>query len=201
MLAGLAHSDPATAVRPQPRDVVAGPGGAGAATFRFITSEGSVGFATPGGWRTASMQSRPPVALAVFQVPNRADEGTDASTNVALGVFDLDEPAARTARGRVGQAYGPTPPTKAAHGPWTVYRQVATQGSTTYTILDGARDFPQLNAGAAVRLAWPHLPKNPASYDADMERLYRSLLDGISAARGPYAPKPGEVVRRPAPAS
>src|SRR5580704_10815855 len=86
-LAGPAWSDPAAAVRPQPGDVVAGRGAVGAATFRFITAKGSVGLVTPGGWRTASMQSRPPVALAVFQVPNAADEGTEASTNVAIGVF------------------------------------------------------------------------------------------------------------------
>ena len=195
-LAGLAHSDPVQTFSPQPGDLVAGRGDAGAATFRFITGKGSVGFAALGAWPTVSMQPRPPVAMAVFQVPNAADEGTDASTNLAFGVFDLDDPVARTARTRVGQAYGPTPPKQETYGGWTVYRQVAAQGSTTYTILDGVRDYPQVNAAVAVRLAWPHLAKNAASYDADMERLYRSLLDGVSAAPGAYTPGPREIVRR-----
>jgi hypothetical protein len=195
-LAGLAHSDPAPAFRPQPGDLVAGRGDAGATTFRFITPKGSVGFAALGAWPTVSMQPRPPVAMAVFQVPNAADEGTDASTNVAFGVFDLDDPNARAARARVGQAYGATPPKQEAYGGWTIYRQVAAQGSATYTILDGVRDYPQINAAVAVRLAWPHLAKNAASYDADMERLYRSLLDGVSAAPGAYTLGPREIVRR-----
>ncbi len=93
------------------------------------------------------MQSRPPVALAVFQVPNSADEGTAHRIDqrrVPGKVFDLTiRPPAPPAAG-LDRAYGPTPPTKQTLiGAWTVYRQVATQGSTTYTILDGARDFPQ----------------------------------------------------------
>jgi hypothetical protein len=200
-LVGHAQSQPVPLQGPQPGDLVAGPGTGGVgATLRFVTEKGSVGFAVPGDWPTASMQPRPPVAMAVFQIPNPADAGTRDSTNVAFGLFDLDDPNAQAARNQVGQAYGPTPPAKQAYGGWTIYRQVATQGSTTYTILDGARDFPQLSAAAGVRLAWPHLAKNAPGYDADMERLYRSLLDAVSAAPGPYSPRPGEIVRRPPPA-
>jgi hypothetical protein len=201
MFAGQASADPVPRPAVQPGDLVAGPGAGGVgATLRFVTRNGSVGVNVPGDWPTPSMQPRPPVAMVVFQIPNPADDGTADSTNLAFAVLDLDGPSGQAARGKVGQAYGATPPTKETYGGWTIYRQVATQGSTSYTILDGVRDLPQMGAAAAMRLAWPHLAKNAAGYDANMERLYRALLDGVTAAPGPYSPGPREVVRRLTPA-
>ena len=182
---------------PQPGDVVAGPSASGSgAQFRFIIATGSVGFDIPGNWPTVAMQPRPPIAVAAFQIPNPADAGSSDSTNVAVTVFDLADAKGRTARSNVGRSYGPNPPTTSEYHGWTVYRQEAVQGSTTYTLLDAARNFPALNAAAAMRLAWPHLASNSENYDATMDTLYRSMLDSVSTAPGTYSPGPREVVRR-----
>lgn len=185
---------------PRPGDVVAGPDRSGTgAAFRFIVEGGSVGFDIPGNWPTLAMQPRPPVAVAAFQIPNPAGAGTGDSASVAVSVFSLDDERGRAAREAVAKAYGPTPPTVSQVQGWTVYRQDAVQGSTTYTVLNAVREFPQIKAAASVLLAWPHLSGNPASYDADMEQLHRSMLDSISAQSGAYSLGPREVVRRPTP--
>jgi len=34
------------------------------------------------------MQTKPPIAFAIFQVPNFADEGTPESTNLVISLFN-----------------------------------------------------------------------------------------------------------------
>jgi hypothetical protein len=180
----------------QSGDVVASrkPSGIG---FRFITELGSVAFVVPPDWSMISVQSRPPISLAAFQAPNPADQGTSDSTNVAISVFQLDTALARTARSNVGQQFGPAPPVVSRYNEWTIYTHAPVQGATTYVVLDGVRDLPELHSAVAVRLAWPKLSGNTPSYDADMTATYHRLLDSVSGAKGPYTPDPNEVVRRP----
>lgn len=97
----------------------------------------------------------------------------------------------------VGKAFGDQRPTQTRYGRWLIYRQTAHQAATAYTVLDAIQPMPDLGVTVAVRIAWPHLDGAPAGRDADMERLYRRLLDGVSGKPGAYVPAPGEVVRRP----
>jgi hypothetical protein len=156
-----------------------------------------VAFVVPSDWAVLTVQSFPPVSVAAFQAPNAADQGGPDSTNAAVSIFHLQSDQARSARSTVGKAFGPTAPSVGKHGEWTIYSQEASQGSTTYTVLDGVREFPELNVAVAVRLAWPHLRNNPAGYDAGMKSQYDKLLDSISSQPGSYSPAKDEVVRRP----
>ena len=79
---------------------------------------------------------------------------------------------------------------------WTIHRQKAKQGGTVYSILDAKRDRVA-DVSVSVRLAWPRLAANSASYDANMESTFRGFLTSIHGAIGPYTPAEGEVIRRP----
>jgi hypothetical protein len=51
------------------------------------------------------------------------------------------------------------------------------QKSTEYVAWDCYRVVA--DSGVAVRIAWPHLPKNPADHDKQMETVLSDLLISI----------------------
>jgi hypothetical protein len=48
-------------------------------------------------------------------------------------------------------------------------------------------------SGVSVRIAWPHLPKNPADYDNQMQTILSNFLTSVGPFKG--VPKSG-VLRR-----
>jgi hypothetical protein len=162
--------------------------------FTIITTRGYVGFSVPKDWRVLSLQSKPPVATVAFLAPNSADEGTQDSTNVAISLIQSDTDQGKSALSRVGKSYEGAVEAS-SHSGWDCYSQGAHQKKTSYTILDAKKSVADVVV--SVRVAWPHLPKNPPSYDSDMRTLFESLLDAIDGNLGAYTTKPGEVVRRP----
>jgi len=169
---------------------------ASAATqLKIVTARGVVSFVADDEWPVLSMQTKLPIATVVFQLPNAADEGTPDSTNLALRLFD-DSPVARKAfDAPVGQL-GDAPVITQDWEGWSVSRRTARQGDSVYTIID-AKNARVADVAASIRLAWPHLPGNTASHDADMEARFREFLRSVQGEIGPYAPENGEVVRRP----
>lgn len=163
--------------------------------FRFISEKGSEAFRAPSDWPVIAVQSSPPVAVAAFQVPD--DLTGDGSAGVVFSVFSLDADQGRAAAAGVGKAFGDKPTSVERYGRWVIHRQVAPQGPTLFTVLDGLEQAPDLGVAIAVRMAWPHLDGAPPGRDADMARLYRQLLDSVSARPGAYVPGPEETVRRP----
>jgi len=171
--------------------------GSSTVSFRLITQEGSVRFAVPGDWAVLSVQSLPPGPTFAFQVPNPADQGTPDSTNISVTIFRLSDKTADGARQVIGKAYGSAPPKISNYKTWTIYTQEASQGQTAYTIVDGVHDDNHLDTAVAIRLAWPHLRRNAASYDADMQAQLRQLLDSVAIQGGAYTPASNEIVRQP----
>jgi hypothetical protein len=76
---------------------------------------------------------------------------------------------------------------------WTCATFSAAQHSTRtqYVIWDCRRMI--VNCGVAVRIAWPHLPKNPPDYDHQMEMVLTGFLTSVGPFKG--VPKSG-VLRR-----
>jgi hypothetical protein len=165
--------------------------------FKIITPTGFVAFTAGAKWPVLAMQTHLPVAVAVFQVPNRADEATPESTNASVSILDLSTPEGRRAAGKVGKQCGAAVPTRDTSNEWTTFVQDGCPGATPtrYSVWDAQRTVGSLTV--AVRLAWPHLPNNPKGYDQDMGRLFHEVLASVYAGDGRYKPKPGEVVRRP----
>ena len=63
--------------------------------MKIVTPKGYVAFTVGDDWKVVQLQSKTPVATAVYQVPNPADEKTTESTNLVLILYDL-----ATERGR-----------------------------------------------------------------------------------------------------
>jgi len=162
----------------------------------ILTPGGYVGFTVGDDWIVVSMQSKLPIATATFQIPNPSDDGTPESTNLVLVLYDATSWPGRVAFDAAVTTFGPKAPTRRTSGPWTTYRQKASQNDVPYTVLDAKRSAVG-DVSVSARLAWPHLKQNPPDYDARMEATFRSFLNSIEGKPGPYVPRPGEVVRRP----
>jgi hypothetical protein len=63
---------------------------------------------------------------------------------------------------------------------------------TQYVIWDCRRVIA--DCGVSVRMAWPHLPRNPPDYDKQMVMVLSNFLTGVGPFKG--VPKSG-VLRRP----
>lgn len=168
-----------------------------AVTLGIITKGGSVSFVADDDWVVGTTQTKkPPIALMAFQLPNPADEGTPDSTNLVIVLYDEDAEMARAKYDQVPIQYGEPPAGETWNG-WSVYRQDLKQGETRYTILDAKRPDVGADVMVSVRLGWPHLPGNPASYGKEMEQRFQAFLESVVGKKGPYEQKDGEVIRRP----
>jgi hypothetical protein len=166
-----------------------------AVEFTIVTVRGYVSFAVPDEWRVLTMQTKPPVSVAAFQVFNPADAGTRHSTNVAISVFDVESERGKQAMTIVGRRYGAQEPVVTSEGDWTVYSQQHDQGDMQYAVVDAKKQLADVVV--AVRFAWPHLPNNPPQYDREMQEAFRSVLASVKGGLGRPAPREGEVIRRP----
>jgi hypothetical protein len=167
-----------------------------AVEMKIFTTAGFVAFTVGSGWSVLSMQSQLPIATAVLQLPNPADGGTPDSTNLVLMLYAPDSERGRATFEAPVKQYGETAPGVASLDEWTIYHQKAKQGGTVYSILDAKRGRVA-DVSVSVRLAWPHLLTNPATYDAEMESAFRAFLASVHGAIGPYMPAADEVIRRP----
>ena len=55
------------------------PANAGVA-FKIVTTDGFVTFSAEDHWPVISMKTKPPIAVAIFQIPNPADTGTSSAS-------------------------------------------------------------------------------------------------------------------------
>ena len=163
--------------------------------FTIVTPHGYVQFVAADEWSVIGSQSKMPVAVMGFQIPDPADEGTNDSTNLAVFLYDQNTPKGQRAMQLVGKKYGSSEPSVTRQGDWKVFEQRATQGATEYIVLDAIR--PVADVTASVRLAWPRLPGHRSDFDARMRETFSKTLNSFRGGLGPYKPGPDDVVRRP----
>jgi hypothetical protein len=163
--------------------------------FTIITTKGYVRFGAGRDWSVLSLRSKAPVATAVFQIKNKADDGTPDSTNLIISLLSPGTKPADKALEDFGKVYGEGKAQVSKNSDWTVYRQQAHQGPTLYTIIDAKK--PVADVIVTVRLAWPKLAKGAASYDVSMQATFQQFLQSIVGNLSPYRPEKGEVMRRP----
>ena len=150
-------------------------------------------FSVPANWPVIANKSTSEKAVFAFQIPNAADEGTRDSTNLSIIATDL-----KTAQDR--DAFQAQPPNtdrsaqekKLVDG-WrcTTFSAVQQSSKTQYVIFDCRRTI--VDCGLSVRMAWPHLPKNPPDLDSHMEIILSTFLTSVGSFKG--VPKSG-VLRR-----
>lgn len=105
----------------------------------LVTTKGFVAFTVDDNWPIVAMQTKPPVAVAAFQIPNSSDAGTNESTNVSVSLFQLDSPKGKAALKTMGKAYGDATPIVGSFDGWIVYHQQARQGDMGYSICDATK--------------------------------------------------------------
>jgi len=188
----LAASAAGAAEVPSPGDVAAGTVAGGGTDFTLITTSGYVSFTAGDDWGVLDMQSRPPIAVAAFQIPDPADRGTDDSTNLVISLYRSGDAKAEEALAKVRASH------KAwktrVDGDWSVAETDAPQRQTLYTILDADKLCGDVVCG--VRLAWPHLASH-TNYDARMRSTFKAFLASVRTGSGPYHVPDGATVRRP----
>ena len=153
-----------------------------------------VRFSVPADWPVIANKSTSEKTVFAFQIPNAADEGTPDSSNLSIIATDLKSAQDRDAFEKQVTNANQNEQEKSLVEGWECSTFSAKQGSTQteYIILDCRRVIS--DSGIAVRIAWPHLPKNPPDYDTQMETVLSSFLTHV----GPYTglPKSG-VLRHP----
>ena len=148
-------------------------------------------FSVPSDWPVLANKSTAEKTIFAFQIPNPADTGTSDSSNLSIRSSYLKESQDRDAFNKKPREPGAEERTLA--GGWHCSSFSAQQKSTStqYVIWDCSRIVA--DCGVSVRIAWPHLPKNPRDYDKQMEAVLSDFLTSVTPSGPP--PKSG-VLRR-----
>jgi len=142
-----------------------------------------VRFTVPGNWKVISSKSDPAITVFAFQIPNPADEGTPDSTNLAFIASYLKDSAARSAFEKKASTREPNAQERKLVEKWACTNFSGKQGATTYEAWDCYRIAAE--CGVHVRIAWPHLPKNPPDYDKSMEEALEEVLKSVEPTPNP----------------
>ena len=152
-----------------------------------------VRFSVPGDWPVMANKSTSEKTVFAFQIPNAADKDTSDSSNLSVIAIDLKTAQDRDAFQKQGSGTSQNAQVKNLVEGWECSTFSAVQHSTqtSYLIWDCRRVVA--DCGVSVRIAWPHLPKNPKDYDKQMEMVLSNFLTNV----GPFKslPKSG-VLRR-----
>jgi hypothetical protein len=153
-----------------------------------------VQFSVPGDWPVISSKSTSEKTVFAFQIPNAADEGTSDSSNLSIIATDLKTAQDRDAFQKQASGTDHNAQEKKLVEGWGCSTFSATPHSSQaqYVILDCRRIIA--DCGVSVRIAWPHLPKNPPDYDKQMEMVLSNFLTSVGPFKG--VPKSG-VLRHP----
>jgi len=148
------------------------------ATDRVVfTIVGRVQFAVPGEWPVVASKSTAEKTVFAFQIPNAADKKTPDSTNISIVASDLKDAKDREAFEKKASTLDHDAQEKQLVEGWRCSSFSAMQKSTEYIAWDCYRVVAE--CGIAVRIAWPHLPKNPADYDKQMETVLSDFLISV----------------------
>lgn len=150
-------------------------------------------FSVPGNWPVISSKSTPEKTTFAFKIPNRADKKTSDSSNLVIVSSylsnaqekeDFEKKASTTENNATEQKLVER---------WRCSSFTGMQKSTQYVVWDCYRIVA--DCGVKVRVAWPHLPKNPPDYDRQMEGVLSDFLTTVAPSR-PLEPTSKGVLRR-----
>lgn len=122
--------------------------------------------------------NRTVVAFQLFE--NKAEEGTDESTNLSIATFYLKDTESTMAFVQPLTEKAEEGEKDSEYGDWAIRDWTGKQGEVEYRISDARLTHDRLSIGIHVRLAWPMLDANPKGYEDQMKKLLRDLLDGIT---------------------
>ena len=152
-----------------------------------------VQFSVPADWPVIANKSASEKTIFAFQIPNAADKDTSDSSNLSIIATDLKTAQDRDAFQKQASATEHNAQEKNLVEGWGCSTFSAIQRSTQaqYVIWDCRRVIA--DCGVSIRIAWPHLSKNPPDYDKQMETVLSDFLTSVGPFKG--VPKSG-VLRR-----
>jgi hypothetical protein len=153
-----------------------------------------VQFSVPADWPVIANKSTSEKTVFGFQVPNAADKNTSDSSNLSIIATDLRIAQERDTFQKQASGTDHNAQEKNLVEGWgcSTFSAIQHSTQTQYVIWDCRRIIA--DCGVSVRMAWPHLPKNPPDYDKQMETVLSNFLTGVGPFKG--VPKSG-VLRRP----
>jgi hypothetical protein len=140
-----------------------------------------VQFSVPGEWPVIASKSTPEKTIFGFQIPNRADERTPDSTNLSIVSSHFKDAQDREVFDRKAATPEHGAVDKSLVEGWGCRSFTAMQNKTQYVDWDCYRVVA--DCGVFVRMAWPHLPKNPADYDQQMEKVLSDFLNSVEPSK------------------
>jgi hypothetical protein len=152
-----------------------------------------VQFSVPGDWPVLASKSTSEKTVFTFQIPNAADSDTSDSTNLSFISTYLRSAQDRDAFQKQSSSTDHNAQEKKLIEGWgcSTFSAIQHSTQTQYVIWDCRRIIA--DSGVYVRIAWPHLPKNPNDYDKQMEMVLSNFLTSVGPFKG--MPKSG-VLRR-----
>lgn len=143
-----------------------------------------VQFSVPANWPVIANKSTSEKTVFAFQIPNPADKGTSDSSNLSIIAMDLKTAEDRDAFQKQASNTDHNAQLKQLVEGWECSTFSAIQRSTQaqYVIWDCRRIIA--DCGVSVRIAWPHLPKNPPDYDKLMEAVLSNFLTSVGPIQG-----------------
>jgi hypothetical protein len=136
-----------------------------------------VQFSVPGDWAVISSKSTPEKTVFAFQIPNPADEGSSDSSNLVIVSSYLKNAEDRAAFEKKASNPEHDAQEKNLVDGWRCSSFSATPKSTQYVDWDCYRVVA--DCGVFIRVAWPHLLKNPPDYDKQMETVLSDFLTSV----------------------
>jgi hypothetical protein len=136
-----------------------------------------VQFVVPADWPVIASKSTAEKTIFAFQIPNTADERTPDSTNLSIISSYLKDAQDKDAFQKKASSPDHPAQEKQLVDGWRCLSFSAMQKSTQYVDWDCYRVVA--DCGVFVRMAWPHLPKNPTGYDKQMEDVLSDFLKGV----------------------
>jgi hypothetical protein len=159
--------------------------------FSLITALGWVRFTASDDWAVSSMDTKKPVKTALFTISGDPNQGNATALGIILYAIDSKDASGVFSAVHDHAATGE----KARLGGWEIFKSERKQGDTMYSFRTAYRDIADVHV--SVKLVWPHLPKNPASFDSKMEQTLETLLKSFTGEVGSYQRRQGEQIRRP----
>jgi hypothetical protein len=154
----------------------------GVATDQVVfTIVDRVQFSVPGDWPVVASKSTAGKTVFAFQIPNAADKRTSDSTNLSIVSSYLKDDQDKDAFEKKASTPDHDAQEKTLVDGWRCRTFSAMQKSTQYVAWDCYRVVA--DCGVSVRIAWPHLRKNPPDYDNQMETVLSDFLTSVGPSK------------------
>lgn len=140
-------------------------------------------FSVPSDWPVLANKSTPEKTIFAFQIPNSADVETSDSSNLSIRSSYIKDAHDRDAFAKSSPSTDPNAKERKFAEGWrcATFSSEQKSTSTQYVIWDCSRVVA--DCGVSVRIAWPHLPKNPPDYDKQMETVLNDFLTSVAPSK------------------